>query len=346
MAHVILSRYTNLMRSASTKPARWNRDTAGTRMTSKIPTFDPHEKVEDVVSAIRKRAKEWETITYVYVVDEWQKFIGVISLRELLSERTNQTIGSVCKRENLVVVHPNKHQERVIYMALKHNLNAIPVVDGDNRLLGVIPNDTILHILYKEAREDLLRLAGVHNGDSMQFDDVVSLSLWASFRHRFPWLLIGLLGGIGVARVIGFFEHTLETNLLLAMFIPLIVYMSGAVGTQMEAFMIRDLAIDRKMRFFPYFLRHFAVIGSMALCFGVLLCIITVFLFGDMRLSATLGAALIGAVLSSVCTGLGIPYILCRMKLDPANASGPIATIIQDFLSILIYFSIASALLS
>jgi magnesium transporter len=177
-------------------------------------------------------------------------------------------------------------------------------------------------------------------------DDILKISIRKSVFHRLPWLIIGLIGGILTARIVDAFEVTLEKNIFLAAFIPLIVYMSDAVGTQMEAFAIRDFAIQSHLDFIRYFVRQMVVVTLIGFILSIGLFGICIFLLDQGRaVGLVLGISLFAAVMSSLLTGLFIPYIFRRIRLDPANASGPIATIIQDLISVMIYLSIAQIFL-
>ena len=315
-------------------------DAAGRKMIASVPLFDPRSTVEEVRKTLEAEIHTIDTINYIYVVDEWGKFIGVLSLKDMYRLPPQHTMGEVCKREGLVSVHTIDHQERVAYLALRHNIKAVPVVDDDHHFLGVIPSDVILRILYKEVHEDLLRLVGIRHG-SATFDNVFELSIWQSFKHRFPWLSIGLIGGVAAASLIEFFEGTLRESIILAGFIPLVVYMGDAVGTQTQTFIIRDLAMDRKLKFMPYFTRQFIISTYLAFVYGIAIYAFCMVRYGDARIAYTLGLALFAAVVSSVISGALFPYILSRFKTDPANAGGPLSTILQDLISIFLYFLIA-----
>lgn len=180
-------------------------------------------------------------------------------------------------------------------------------------------------------------------GDGL--DNVMRLSFKKSFKHRFPWLMIGLLGGILAAHIVTSFENVLSENLILAAFIPLIVYMSDAVGTQMEAFVIRDTALHSHLNFVKYFFKHFLVTAFIASILGLTLFVYSLIFNKETKISIVLSISMFLSVLSSVLTGLLLPRLFTKLKLDPANASGPVATILQDILSVLLYFSIASSLL-
>lgn len=313
-------------------------------MTSKVPMAFPAETIANIQARLHHGLHTYETINYLYVVQPRTKtLIGVLSIKEIYRHGDKVRIGDICKTQSLLTVKPQTHQERVVYLALRKGLRAIPVVSNDHVFLGAIPGDTILRILYTETHEDLARLAGVpgHN----PFDNVLTLSVWKSLRHRIPWLVLGLLGGLCTAGVVDSFENIIRQNLILAAFIPLIVYMSDAVGTQMEAFLIRDLAMDRHLPFFRYMFRQLLIVALIAgIVGGLLFGGATVFGI-SIYMAAVLSLSLAAAVCSSVFTGLIVPYVFSRLRMDPANASGPIATIIQDLLSIVIYFSIATALL-
>jgi magnesium transporter len=162
--------------------------------------------------------------------------------------------------------------------------------------------------------------------------------------HRLPWLVIGLFGGIFASKIVGNFEEVLEKNIILAAFIPLIVYMSDAVGTQMEAFVIRDMAIHH-LKFIKYAIRQFMVVIVIAVILSLSLFIYAISTGKEINIALALAIPLFTAIMSSVVSGLFVPYLFRLIKLDPANASGPIATIIQDILSISIYFWIASKFL-
>lgn len=332
------------MPSRSKAAQTWPADSAGSRMTTEVPTARADETVRQVLAALRRTARRNKGMQYVYVLDDARKLTGILSMHDLFSHAPAATVGKVCRRSGLQHVHPATHQERAAYIALKHGIKAVPVIDRDHVFLGAIHSDALLRILYKETHEDLLQRAGVHHGHPL-FDNVLTLPLHTSVLHRLPWLILGLIGGVVAAQVVGAFERTLESNILLAAFIPLIVYMSSAVGTQTEVFIIRDLAMDRKIPFHAYFMRQAIVVGSLGALCAAFLFGLSAILYGDIPVSLVLAASLFAAVSSSLITGLLIPLLFSRFRADPANASGPVATIVQDIMSLVIYFLIAGAVL-
>jgi len=305
-----------------------------------VPTGTTLARARELVAA---KTREYESVDYIYVVDREGHLRGVFSIKEILASQEEEKHVDDIMQRNIITVRPHTHQERVGLLALQHNIKSLPVVDKDGIFLGIIPADAILKILDQEAVEDFLRLGGIYYKGP--YDDLLRLPVLKSIKHRLPWLLLGLLGGIFAAGVVSSFEETLSRNLILAAFIPLIVYMADAVGTQMEAFIIRDLAINPQFRFSTYFVKQVSVAGILGVSTSFLLVAVSFFLYGNIMISLVLGVALFFAILSSVFSGLIIPYLFGKLKLDPANAAGPVATIIQDVVSVSIFLFIASRIL-
>lgn len=164
-------------------------------------------------------------------------------------------------------------------------------------------------------------------------------------KTRVSWLLIGLALSLGIAEIIKGFESTLEQNLVLASFIPLVVYMSDAVGTQMESIIIRELNNKRTFHFRMFIKKQVAIVALVALILGVVSGVVVGFLNHSMQLGFVIGISLFGGILSSLVTGSVMPYIFWKLHDDPAEASGPVATVLQDFFSVVIFFFIAQAIL-
>lgn len=318
-----------------------SRDTAKYRMTRRVPVAQPHQRAQEVFEAIRREIQSYDEIHFVYIIDVEGHLLGVLSLKEIFHLEPHQEIGEALHKKALHTVFLDTHQEKAAYLALRQNLKVVPVVDENHVFQGTLTEDALLSILHKEVREDIIRLSGIHPAHTA-IDNILEISVGRAIQHRLPWLLMGLVGGIFTAYYIGFFERTLEKNLILASFIPLIVYMSDAVGTQMEAFVIRDFALVQNLEFRPYFFKQLVIVSAIALLLGGALIGVGYFFFQDHALLLVLGFSLILAIVSSVFTGLIIPFLFRKLRQDPANASGPVATIVQDFLSVVIYFAIAS----
>ena len=322
----------------------WPVKSAGRKMTDKVPVVGIDLSLAESHSYLSRHAREFETVNYIYVVDRNRKLEGVFSIKDLLDLPGETRVEDICRVHTLIKVHPHASQEEAANLALKHNLKAIPVVDENNVFLGVLPNDTILHILNREFREDIFHLTGIHTSHA-EMDNIMEIPLILAVRHRLPWLLLGLIGGVFAAKVIGLFEAMLAKNLILAAFIPLVVYISDAVGTQLEAFTIRDFVLFKKLNLFAYFLKQLAIVFLVSVSLSLIFVLLSYLLGQGGGIAIVLGMTIVAASLSSLFTGVLIPAVFRGFKLDPANASGPIGTIIQDIMSVVIYFTIASWIL-
>lgn len=313
-------------------------------LTDKVPVVPVSFTFGETQLYLQSHIGEFDTIDYIYVSNSEGKLAGVFSVKEMYLHPPSAPVSSIHKKAPLVSATLKSHPEEVANLALQHGIKAVPILDEQGKLLGVVPHDSIKRTLYRELREDILHLAGVTRGH-FAFDNIFEISLFRSVKHRLPWLIVGALGGLLIAQIIVQFEQTLKNNLVLAAFVPLVVYIADAVGTQMEAFVIRDFALFRKLDFTRYFTRHLFIVLVIALLLGMFIALTGFVIYRQGDIAAVLGLAVAGSTVSALISGLIIPLIFRKLNLDPANASGPLGTIIQDALSVVIYFSIASLLL-
>ena len=312
-------------------------------MVSDVPTVGEEASVAEIEKLLLKKAALFSTINYIYILDSSGRLVGAVSVKEIFRSSKTAIVKNLLPTK-LISVSVGTDQERVAMLALKHSLKAVPVVDKYKKFLGVVPSDVILRILHEEATEDIMRLSGVIHEDHYQ-EAGSGRSLFGALKQRLPWLIAGLAGGMLAADIVGRFEGILAEHIILAAFIPLIVYMSGATCAQTQAFIIRDLAFNPGLKFFKYFLKQFGITVIMALATAGLLYLASLWLYGQADISFVLALALFVAVLSSLFTGLLIPFLSSRLRFDPAAVSGPVGTIIQDILSIIVYLSVAVCLL-
>ncbi len=325
--------------------AKYPKNSAGRIMLNKrfVPIAEKGQTLADIRKEFQEKISGLKTINYVYVVNGDQRLVGVISIRDVFKKRGNLKVSGVMARD-LVKVFPDQDQEEVVYLALRNNIKSMPVVTKDNVFLGVVPSDKILFILYQESREDILMHAGILEEDRklMLPTDTPIKSLIFS---RTPWLILGLFGGILAVRIVESFEIALKSHLILAAFIPVMVYMADAVGTQTQILFIRSLALDRRLAIKKYFLKEMGVGFVIALICGTFLSLVTLFWKGSLILGLIVGASLFSACFIAVLIAVIVPLILKKLKFDPAVGSGPFSTIIRDILSLIIYFQIANLLL-
>jgi len=318
-------------------------DSAGRRMFDNVPIAFGEETVLDVKERIFQRAKEFATLNYIYVIDRENKLTGVFSLKEIFQKSPEIKIENLMIKE-IIQAHPDTDQEKIAILALKHHLKAIPIVDRENKFLGVVPSDIILDILQAEHIEDILRSAGVHNGVYFPAK-MLKVPAGVLAKTRIPWLLFGLLGGIFAAQITHFFEGPLSAHFVLIAFLPLMIYMADAVGTQTQTLVARNLALDLGFSFKKYLLKEIKVSVLIALILGICISVFSLLWYKLPYLGLILGISLFFTVIAAIFIGIVIPCALQKFKQDPAIGSGPFATIITDICSLIIYFSIATLLI-
>lgn len=328
------------MSKAKTKLAN---DAVVNQLSDRVPLVSPDKTIGEIKQSLSKLAQESDTINYIYVVKSKNKLVGVISVKELARYPDNTEIKKVMIRD-LIVSQPQVKKNRVAHLAIKHNIKAVPVVDKKKHFLGILTSDQILDILYNEYRQYTYRHAGIidlANG----FKTILDKPFFQVFLSRISWIIIGLIGGVFAAQIIAMFESLLAVNLALAAFIPLIVYISAAVGAQTQTFFVRDIAFNPNLSIFKYVLKQFFITSLMGLVCGLLTLGLVAVFWQSIFLGWIIGLATFTAISSSTVIAVFVPYILFKFKQDPASGSGPFATIIQDLLSIYIYFTIASLLI-
>lgn len=315
-------------------------ESAGRVMIREAPVVLDSATIGEIEDLLLKETKNFETINYIYLVDAAGHLTGVLSIKDIF-RLPKTTEATKAAEKKLVAVRPHTDRERVALLAIRHNLKAIPVVDAQNRFLGVVSSDAILNILRQEDIEDALRSAGIG-----KFKDpareLIAASAALHFKKRLPWLVIGMFGGMIAALAVGFFEGLLDKMLILAAFIPAVVYMADAVGVQTQTLFIRRLAIDRDFNFKKYLNRE-AVVGlALAAALSVLIVLFSLIFWKSAILSLILGVSFFFTIATAVAAAIALPWIFYILNHDPAIASGPFATVIRDILSILIYFAVAS----
>lgn len=318
-------------------------ESAGRRMVVNVPTALPQEKIFEVKKRIFEKAEEFETLNYIYVVDKEKRLVGVFSIKDLFQRPEQMGVEDLMERK-IIKVRPYTDQEKVVLLALANKLKAIPVVNREDHFLGVVPSDTILEILHLEHHEDILRTAGVSNGVYFP-SKIMKTSSGILAKARLPWLIFGLFGGLITAQIANFFEAPLSSHFALIAFLPLIVYMADAVGTQTQTLIARNLALDSQFSFKKYLLKEVKVSILIAIVLGILLSLISLFWYKLPYLGLILGLSLFLTIMMAIFIGSVIPYFLQIFKRDPALGSGPFATIVTDIASLTIYFLISSILL-
>jgi magnesium transporter len=312
-------------------------ETAAEHATSNVPVAAPGDLVADARRALE--GKRFESAVSVAVCEDG-RLAGVLRIEDLLAAPADAIVGELMDREPPVVA-PGVDQEVAAWRAVQHRESALAVVDADGRFAGMIPPQRLLSVLLAEHEEDLARLGGFLRGTSSALsasEEPVVRRLW----HRLPWLMVGLLGAIVAANIVGSFEAQLEETVILAFFIPSIVYMADAVGTQTEALVIRGLSVGVGIRRIAW--RE--VLTGLFVGVALAVAFFPVVLLGwdDLDVAVAVSVALFAACSVATLVAMALPWAFQRLGVDPAFGSGPLATVIQDLLSILIYFAVAVAI--
>ncbi|MEW9053226.1 MAG: magnesium transporter [Neobacillus sp.] len=315
-------------------------ETAGRIMTNRFVWIRNDYSVREAVDKLKTFAEFAETINYLYVVDEARKLVGVVSYRDLLLADPNEKINNIMY-ERVISVEVTTDQEMVARMTERYDFLAIPVVDEAGVLVGIVTIDDIIDIVIKEANEDIEKLSAT--GKSIDFE---TKTLVAAAR-RLPWLILLLFIGLISGSIISGFENTLDRVVAIAFFMPMIAGMTGNTGTQSLAVVVRGLIsndIDKGVVTRLVF-RELGVGVTIGVTCAILISIIAYIWQDNFILGAVVGISLFFTLIIGTLAGTIIPLILFRLNIDPAVASGPLITTINDILSLLIYFGIATTFL-
>jgi magnesium transporter len=293
--------------------------------------------VPDVLAALAGR--RFATTPAVVVCDDG-RLVGLVRLEELFAAPREATAAGLIDHD-AVVVAVTVDREMAVQRAVHHGRDTLAVVDGAGRFLGLVPPTAVLAVLAAEHDEDLARLSGfTHDVEAARDASVESIG--RRFRHRLPWLLLGLVGALLSADLVGAFEGQLKRNVILAFFIPGIVYMSDAVGTQTETLIVRGLSIGVGIRQVAAreLLTGLLVGTTLAVAFVP----VGLWRWGERDVVVAVALLLLAACSIATLIAMALPWLLHRLGHDPAYGSGPLATVVQDLLSVLIYLGIAGAL--
>jgi magnesium transporter len=315
-------------------------DSAGAIMSPDCLSLTEDLTAAEAIERLRKQA-DIEPSFYVYVVDERNHLVGVLSLRQLITAPPDKQLRN-CMVADPVRVTSETDREEVARLVDRYDLLAVPVVDASNRLLGVVPVDDVVDVMREEATEDILKMAGT------TLEEVTSPSPLRGAWIRFPWLAASFIGGLLGIALLGRFEAVLSESLQLAFFMPIILGMGGNVGSQCAMVVVRGLATDRldPSAVGRILRREIGTALLLAVAFGVGLGVCAALLgYGPARLPVVVGLAIAGSMLIAASVGTLLPLVFSRVGVDPAVASGPLMTTSTDVLGIVSFFLIALVLL-
>ncbi len=310
---------------------------------TKIPVVKSTATVKSVFLMLEKVDNTYDSVDYIYVTDDKDNLVGVFSIEELFNNPKNTPIKKFMQTD-LVTVSPETEPEKIAHLALKHDLKAIPVVES-KKLIGIISSKRVVSIVNRALKNDLFHFGGIHKSH-LDFDNSLEIPLFKVLKDRLSWLLIGLLGATLMAFYIGLFEETLARYLIIASFIPAVVYISDALGTQLQTVFVRDLAVlGKSLNLKKYFFRQIIVSSLIAILISLLMFLIISLLWKALYIGFVISLGILLSLVFTSLTAFFITIAIKKFRFDPALGSGPIATIISDITSVVIYFFVVVSLL-
>ena len=319
-------------------------DSAGSIMTVEFLDLKEHLTVQEAIERIRKQGVDSETINICYVLDQSRMLIGTVALRYLLLSEPDAIIGEIM-HENVISVNTLMDQEEVARQFQKYDFTAMPVVDNENRLVGIITVDDIVDILQEEATEDIEKMAAITPSDK----PYLRTGIWETWKNRIPWLLLLMLSATFTGSIIASFEDALSSCVILTAYMPMLMGAGGNAGSQSSVAIIRSLSLN-EVRFKDWFRVLWKESGVAILC-GITLAIASfakLMIFDHLTLSVALvvSVSLALTVLIAKIVGCMLPLLAKKIGFDPAVMASPFITTIVDALSLLIYFAIAMSVLN
>ena len=313
-------------------------ETAASRASADVPVVPPHQTAGDVREMLVGR--DYESASHI-VVCTAERFVGIVTIEDLLRAPADVPVQSLMDTRAPVVA-PGVDQEVAAWHAVRHGESALAVVDERSRFVGVIPPHRLLAVLLAEHDEDLARLGGFLESSSVArttSEEPARRRFW----HRLPWLLLGLCGALVTAYVVGRFENELQLNVMVAFFMPGIVYLADAVGTQTEMIIVRGLSLGVPMRRMVG--GELLAVLAVGMTLGAAAVPLVWWWWGDADLAFAVGISVFAASSTATAVGIVLPWMFDAIGLDPAVGSGPLATVLQDLCSIWIYLVVSTLMM-
>ncbi|HLF55248.1 MAG TPA: magnesium transporter [Thermoanaerobaculia bacterium] len=316
---------------------------AGRLMDTELFSLAETVTVREAIAAIQEKP-DVEMIFYLYVVDRDRHLVGVTSLRQLLLSKPEQRLGEIMQRE-VIKARVDDDQEQVAHQAARYDLLAVPVVDDQNRLVGIVTVDDIIDVVKEEAAEDLLKMAGTSESELLYEGRTLAIA-----RLRLPSLLVSLVGLVAAGLLLERFQLRFQEAMFLLVFVPVIMGISGSIGSQASAVALRGLASGKLggaatgASILGFLGRQLKVAAVLGIVCGGLVGGAAVALKSHADLGIVVGVALFFAILVAALLGVVAPALLERFGLDPAIANGPLLTTVNDITGILIYFGLAATM--
>ena len=323
---------------------RYPEDSAGSIMTVEYVDLKENLTVAGAIERIRKIALDRETVNICYVLDSGRRLVGTVALLYLLLSEPDEIIGDIM-HENVISIHTHTDQEEAAAQFQKYGFTAMPVVDNENRMVGIITVDDIVDIMQEEATEDIEKMAAVMPSDR----PYLKTSVLEGWKKRIPWLLLLMISSTFTSKIISSFEDALSVCVVLTAYIPMLMDTGGNAGGQASAIIIRGLSLN-EVEFRDWFRVAGKEIRIAVMC-GITLAVanfvkLLVFDHVAVTVAVVICLTLVCAVMIAQIVGCSLPMIAKKLGFDPAVMASPFITTIVDALSLLVYFSVATHLLN
>jgi magnesium transporter len=326
-------------------------DIAGGLMNPRFARLRPDASIDEAISYLRQQLGHVETIHYAYVLDEGQTLLGVVALKDLVAADPKKTVKDVMTTK-IYSVSPNTDQSEIAHLLTQHGIKAVPVIDENRHMQGIVTADDLIDVLQEEDTEDIQKLGGMEALDGPYLETTFP----AMIKKRAGWLVILFLGEMLTATAMSHFEHEIERAVVLSLFIPLLISSGGNSGSQATSLIIRALAL-REVRLKDWWrvIRREVAAGVML---GIILGIVGMtriliwqsiwHTYGEhyLLIALTIAFSLLGVVTFGTLAGSMLPFILRRCGLDPASASAPFVATLVDVTGLIIYFTVAKIILT
>lgn len=313
-------------------------ETAADHLSRDVPVTAPDARAGDVRTALFSR--HYESATQIAVCENG-RLLGVLTIEDVLAASPEAEVRNLMDHDPPSVA-PGADQEVAAWRAVEHGESALAVVDEAGQFQGFIPAHRLLAVLLKEHEEDMTRLGGLLKSTSVA-RDASEESVLLRFWHRIPWLLIGLAGALLTARIVAVFEDQLRRDVILAFFIPGIVYMADAVGTQTETLIVRGFSVGVGIR--RIVVKELLAVVCVGLALSLVFFPAALWQWRSRDIALAVSLSIFFASFIATLVGIALPWMFQRLGRDPAFGSGPLATVVQDFLSILTYFAISGTII-
>lgn len=318
---------------------KYDEDTAGGLMGTEMIVVNENWSMPKCIDEMRKQAEDMDEIYYVYVIDDDERLKGVLPLQKLITNPSVSKIKHVMKKDPIAVKESDRIED-VSQVIEKYDLVAVPVIDSIGRLVGRITIDDVMDEIREQHEREYQLASGISQ------DVETSDNIFAQTTARLPWLLIGMLGGLGNSLILGGFESSFAMNPKMALFIPLIGGTGGNVGIQSSAIVVQGLANNtlKEKHVFSQIIKESVVALINASIISFIVFVYNFFLLGDKEITASVSLSLFAVVIFASIFGTLVPMTLNKLKVDPALATGPFITITNDIIGMMIYMFISAAL--